>query len=54
MDPLVGAVMRFGAAHGEVAGVGAGNMDKRKEVEEAKMKEPLGGKEPTADNPLGL
>jgi hypothetical protein len=54
VDALVGGVMRFGSAHGEIAGVGAGNMDKKKEMADEKMKEPIGGKDQTADNPLGL
>lgn len=54
MDALVGGVIRSGAAHGEVAGVGAGNQDKKKAEEKAERHEEVGGKEQTGDNPLGI
>lgn len=57
VDPLVGGVMRSGAAFGETLGVGSGNMDKKKEAAAAErehMKKEIGGKEQTGDNPLGL
>lgn len=54
VDALVGGLMRSGGAYGEVAGVGAGNMDKKKAEEKAEMHEEVGGKEQTGLNPLGL
>lgn len=54
MDSLVGGVIRFGGAHGEIAGVGAGNMDEKKDAEAERLREPLGGEEQTGENPLGL
>ena len=54
VDPLVGGLMRSGGAFGEVAGTGAGNMDKKKEAEEEERKKPFGGQEQNAENPLGL
>lgn len=54
VDALVGGVMRSGAAYGEVAGVGAGNQDKKKAEERAQRHEDVGGKEQSAENPLGL
>lgn len=57
VDPLLGGVMRSGAGFGEALGVGSGNMDRKRENEAAereKLKEPVGGKEQTGDNPLGL
>lgn len=54
VDALVGGVIRSGAAHGEVAGVGAGNQDKKKAEEKAERHEEVGGKEQTGDNPLGI
>ena len=50
--------MRTGEAFGTQAGVGFGNKEggpaKQEEAEAARMKEPVGGKEQTAENPLGL
>lgn len=46
--------MRFGGAHGEVAGVGAGNLDNKKDEEKERAREPVGGEEQTGQNPLGL
>ncbi len=57
VDPLVGGVMKGAGAWGSAFGVGSGNMDKRNAAEAAereKMKEEVGGKEQTGDNPLGL
>ncbi|MCJ1371155.1 hypothetical protein MMC20_002370 [Loxospora ochrophaea] len=54
VEPLVGGLMKGSKAWGDALGVGAGNEDKRKTEEEMKSKEPIGGKDQTADNPLGL
>lgn len=58
MDPIVGGLLRSGGAYGEAAGVGAGNMDKERAEEQAEEYEkkhtPVGGKEQTGANPLGL
>lgn len=54
VDALVGGVMRGGATYGEIAGVGAGNMDKKKAEEKAERHKEVGGKEQTGENPLGL
>lgn len=54
VDALVGGVMRSGGAHGEAAGVGAGNLDNKKDEEQQRLREPLGGEEQTGENPLGL
>ena len=54
VDAVVGGLIRSGAAYGEVAGVGAGNMDKKKAEEKAERHEEVGGKEQTGENPLGL
>ena len=58
VDPLVGGVMKVGETFGNEVNVGYGNKEggpaKQREAEGQKMKEPLGGKEQNADNPLGL
>jgi len=58
VDPLLGGIMKGGKAFGEQAGVGFGNAEggpgKAAEAEAERMKEPFGGKEQDADNPLGL
>lgn len=58
VDPLVGGLMRSGEAFGDTVGVGFGNKEggpaKQQEAEGERMKEPTGGQEQTADNPLGL
>lgn len=58
VDPLVGGVMRSGEAFGDTVGVGYGNKEggpaKQQEAEGERMKQPVGGQEQTADNPLGL
>jgi len=58
VDPLVGGIMKGGKGWGETLGVGYGNAEggpaKQQEAEHARMKEDLGGKEQTGDNPLGL
>lgn len=54
VDALVGGLMRSGAAYGDVAGVGAGNLDKKKAEERAERYEDVGGKEQSGENPLGL
>lgn len=58
VDPLVGGVLKVGETFGNEMSVGYGNKDggpaKQAEAEHQKMKEPLGGKEQNADNPLGL
>lgn len=57
VDAVVGGLIRSGAAYGEVAGVGAGNMDKKKaeeKEEKAERHEEVGGKEQTGENPLGI
>jgi hypothetical protein len=50
--------MRGGKGWGETLGVGYGNAEggpaKAEEAEHQRMKEDLGGKEQTGDNPLGL
>lgn len=54
VDPLVGGLMRSGAAFGDAAGVGAGNMDHKRAAEEEERRKPIGGQEQNAENPLGL
>lgn len=58
VDPIVGGVMRGGEAFGDQVGVGYGNKEggpaKQQEAEGVRMKQPVGGEEQTADNPLGL
>ncbi|OQU96289.1 hypothetical protein CLAIMM_02394 [Cladophialophora immunda] len=58
VDPTVGSVLRMGKGWGEQLGVGYGNHEggpaKQEEAEGQRMKEPFGGKEQNADNPLGL
>ncbi|KIW87240.1 uncharacterized protein Z519_12143 [Cladophialophora bantiana CBS 173.52] len=58
VDPTVGSIMRMGKGWGEQLGVGYGNYEggpaKQEEAEGQRMKEPFGGKEQNADNPLGL
>lgn len=54
VDGLVGGLMRSGAAFGDAAGVGAGNMDHKRAAEEEEKRRPVGGQDQTADNPLGL
>lgn len=58
VEPLVGGIMKGGKAWGEEMGVGYGNAEggpaKQQEAEGKRMKEPFGGKEQNADNPLGL
>ncbi|KEF52164.1 uncharacterized protein A1O9_11791, partial [Exophiala aquamarina CBS 119918] len=58
VEPLVGGIMKGGKAWGTEVGVGYGNAEggpaKQAEAEGQKMKEPFGGKEQNADNPLGL
>ena len=54
VDGLVGGLMRSGGAYGDVAGVGAGNMDHKRAKENEEAHEPVGGEEQTAENPLGL
>ncbi|KAL2428471.1 hypothetical protein ABEF91_008659 [Exophiala dermatitidis] len=58
LGPTVGGVMNFGKGWGEQMGVGFGNHEggpaKAQEAEEKRMKEPFGGKEQNAENPLGL
>jgi hypothetical protein len=58
VDPLVGGIMKSGKGWGEQLGVGYGNAEggpaKAQEAEHERMKESLGGKEQTGDNPLGL
>lgn len=58
VDPTVGGIMRAGKGWGEQLGVGFGNHEggpaKQEEAEGKRMKEPVGGKEQTGDNPLGL
>lgn len=50
--------MKGGKAFGEQAGVGFGNAEggpaAAAEKEGERMKQPVGGEEQTADNPLGL
>lgn len=50
--------MRGGEAFGDTVGVGYGNKEggpaKQQEAEGERMKQPVGGQEQTADNPLGL
>ncbi|MCJ1359275.1 MAG: hypothetical protein MMC33_009276 [Icmadophila ericetorum] len=54
LEPLVGGVLKGGNAWGETLGVGAGNLEHKKQYEEEERKAPVGGEEQTADNPLGL
>jgi len=58
VDGTVGTIFKGGAAFGHQANVGFGNEDggpaKQQEAEGQKMKEPIGGKEQNAENPLGL
>ena len=58
MEPILGGLLKSGGAFGEAAGVGAGNEDKQKAQERAEEYEkkhaPIGGKEQTGANPLGL
>lgn len=58
VDPIVGTTMRAGEGFGNTVGVGFGNKEggpaKQEEAEAQRMKEPIGGEEQTADNPLGL
>ncbi|KAI4090846.1 MAG: hypothetical protein LQ344_004493 [Seirophora lacunosa] len=54
VEPLVGGVMKSGAGFGDTVGVGAGNQDAKKRAEMERAREPVGGKEQTAGNPLGL
>lgn len=57
-EPLLGGIMKGGKAWGEQLGVGYGNAEggpaKAQEAEAQRMKEPVGGQEQTAENPLGL
>jgi hypothetical protein len=58
VDPVLGGVLRAGETFGNETGVGFGNKEggpaKQQEAEAQKMKEPIGGKDQTGDNPLGL
>ncbi|KAL8995117.1 MAG: hypothetical protein Q9169_005100 [Polycauliona sp. 2 TL-2023] len=54
VEPLVGGIMKSGEGFGDTVGVGAGNQDKKKFDEAEKERAPVGGKEQTAGNPLGL
>jgi len=58
VGPTAGAVMEFGKGWGDQLGVGFGNEGggpaKQQEAEGQRMKEPVGGKEQSGDNPLGL
>lgn len=58
IDPTVGAVMRGGEAFGNQLNVGYGNKEggpaKQQEAEGERMKQPIGGEEQNAENPLGL
>ncbi len=53
MDTSVGGLTRSGAEYWEVAGAGAGNQGTEVE-EKAERHKPLGGKEQTSENPLGM
>ncbi|KAL8800393.1 MAG: hypothetical protein Q9223_007295 [Gallowayella weberi] len=54
VEPLVGGIMRSGKGFGDTVGVGAGNQDQKKAEEAERERQPVGGKEQTAGNPLGL
>lgn len=58
VEPLVGGIAKSGETFGNELSVGFGNKEggpaKQQEAEARKMKEPVGGKEQNADNPLGL
>ncbi len=54
VEPIVGGLLKSGGAYGEAMDVGAGNTDKRKAEEKAERHAPVGGKEQTGENPLGL
>ncbi len=46
--------MKSGKGFGDTVGVGAGNQDHKKAEEAERERAPVGGKEQTGDNPLGL
>ena len=54
VEPLVGGLMKSGSAFGSAAGVGAGNMEHKNREAEEERHRPIGGKEQTGENPLGL
>lgn len=58
VDPIVGGISKVGETFGNEMSIGFGNKEggpaKQQEAEAQKMKEPIGGKEQNADNPLGL
>lgn len=54
VEPLVGGIMKSGKGFGDTVGVGAGNQDQKKAEEAERERQPVGGKEQTAGNPLGL
>ncbi|KAL8774801.1 MAG: hypothetical protein Q9209_000740 [Squamulea sp. 1 TL-2023] len=54
VEPLVGGLMKSGKGFGDTVGVGAGNQDQKKYEEAEQERAPVGGKEQTAGNPLGL
>ncbi|KAL8778403.1 MAG: hypothetical protein Q9213_007429 [Squamulea squamosa] len=54
VEPLVGGLMKSGKGFGDTVGVGAGNQDHKKYEEAEQERAPVGGKEQTAGNPLGL
>ncbi|KAI4171401.1 MAG: hypothetical protein LQ343_004257 [Gyalolechia ehrenbergii] len=54
VEPLVGGVMKSGKGFGDTVGVGAGNQDPKKLEEMREERKDVGGKEQTAQNPLGL
>ncbi|KAL8732650.1 MAG: hypothetical protein Q9166_002625 [cf. Caloplaca sp. 2 TL-2023] len=54
VEPLVGGIMKSGKGFGDTVGVGAGNQDHKKYEEAERERQPVGGKEQTGSNPLGL
>lgn len=46
--------MKSGKGFGDTVGVGAGNQDHKKFEEAERERAPVGGKEQTGGNPLGL
>ncbi|KAL8910218.1 MAG: hypothetical protein Q9171_004461 [Xanthocarpia ochracea] len=54
VEPLVGGILKSGKGFGDTVGVGAGNQDHKKFEEAERERAPVGGKEQTGDNPLGL
>ncbi|MCJ1339727.1 hypothetical protein MMC09_005017 [Bachmanniomyces sp. S44760] len=54
VEPVVGGLFKSAGAWGETLKVGAGNMEHKDAAAAAERAEPVGGKEQTGQNPLGL